>query len=179
LEKSVWLCTARTLAGDLARRRRLAATIYSAEAELASVGPIDTTLAAQFSTVDGAELFTSKLKVALAPAVVTPAWNVIPDLPITFYQMELQRPSFGIYGLDGTFVLQFTVPNTYVDGNLVLTFTSIAVGSVPRLHTYAVPFISDTRTEFRKVIETKNHITAPLDDGTYNLFVNYTMRKYS
>jgi hypothetical protein len=148
------------------------------EAELASGAPINATLAAQLSTVDGAGLFTDNMKAAFALAIVTPAWTVIPDKPITFYQMELLAPAAALYGGDGSLALIFNVPNTYVDGSVSLTFKSIAVGSVPLVHTYAVPFISSSRTEFRKVIETKYHPTAPLDDGAYKLFVNYTMRKY-
>jgi hypothetical protein len=167
------------LAGDLVRRRLLAATIYSVEAELVSGAPINVTLAAQLSTVDGAELFTKSMKRAFAFAVVTPAWTVIPDLLITFYQMELLSPTAALYGGNGNLALIFNVSNTYVDGSVSLTFKSIAVGSVPIVHTYAVPFISSTRTEYPMMIEAKYHPTTPLDDGAYNLFVNYTMRKYS
>jgi hypothetical protein len=100
------------------------------------------------------------------------------DVPITFYQMELLSPAVAIYGLNGSLPFKFNVPNTYVDGSVSLTFKSIAADSVPRVHTYDVPFTSYTRTAFEKVVETQDHPTAPLDDGTYDLFVNYTMRKY-
>jgi hypothetical protein len=173
------LCTARVLSGGLAQRRLLATSIYSLEAELASGAPINATIARQLSTVDGAELFTNNMKAAFALAIVTPAWTVIPDKPIPFHQMQLLSPAVALYGGNGSLSLIFNVPNTYLDGNVSLTFRSIAVGSVPIVHTYAVPFISLTRTEFRKMIETKYHPTAPLDDGAYRLFVNYTMRKYS
>jgi hypothetical protein len=69
------------------------------------------------------------------------------------------------------------VPNTYVEGELNLTFTSIAKGSVPIRQTYDVPLVSYTVTEFTKVLLTKDHPTAPLKDGAYKLFVDYTMRK--
>jgi hypothetical protein len=108
---------------------------------LASGAPINATLAAQLSTVDGAELFVNKVKMSIATSVVTPAWTVIPDRPITFYQMELLSPVTKIYGSNGSLLLLFKVPKTYMDGNVSLTFRSIAVGSVPRVHTYAVPFI--------------------------------------
>jgi hypothetical protein len=150
------------------------------EAVLASGASINASLAAKFSTVDGADLFTNILNKVLAPAVVTAVgWNVIPDKPIVFYQLELLSPSVGIYGLDGSLDVNFLVPNTYVDGSVSLTFSSIAIGSIPLVHTYTVPFVSYTSTEFRTVVETKYHPTAPIDDGTYNVFVNYTMRKYT
>jgi hypothetical protein len=171
---SALLCTARALQGGLARRRLLATTTYSVEAVLASGAPINATLAAQLSTVDGAKLFINKVKMAIATAVITPSWTIIPDRPITFYQMELLSPVTKIYGSNGSLLLLFKVPKTYMDGNVSLTFRSIAVGSVPRVHTYAVPFVGYESTEFRKVIDTKD-----LADGTYNLFVEYVMRKYN
>jgi hypothetical protein len=149
------------------------------EAGLANGAPINTTIAARLSTADGAELFTNELKLALAPALITLKWNIIPDVPIVFYQMELLSPSVRIYGLNGKFVLKFDVPNTFVDGSVSLTFSSITLGAIPLVHTYTVPFISYTSTEFRTVVETKYHPSAPIDDGTYNLFVNYTMRKFN
>jgi hypothetical protein len=127
--------------------------------------------------VDGVKLFTNNMNTAFPSAVIGVIWNVIPDVPIEFFQMELLSPG-GIVGDKGTFLLKFNVPKTYVDGSVALTFKSISAGSVPRVHTYAVPFKSNTITEFSKVVETKHHQTAPLDDGTYILFVNYTMRKY-
>jgi hypothetical protein len=135
-------CTARALDGGLAQRRLLATTIYSIEAGFANGSPLNTTIAARLSTADGAELFTNELKLALAraPALITPAWNIIPDVPIVFYQMELLFPSVRIYGLNGNFVLNFDVPNTYVDGSVSLTFSSITLGAVPLVHTYTVPF---------------------------------------
>jgi hypothetical protein len=174
---SALVCTARVVDGGLARRRLLATTIYSTEAETASGAPINATLAAQLSTVDGSNLFIENASAAFPTAIVAaPAWNVIPDLPIKFYQMELLSPAGDIYGDDGTLLLKF-YSRPYVDGSVSLTFQNIAAGSVPRVHTYAVPLISYTNTEFSKVIDTKSHPTAPLDDGTYNLFVEYTMRK--
>jgi hypothetical protein len=161
-----------------ARRRLLATTIYSAEAETASGAPINATLAAQLSTVDGADLFTKSVSAAFPTAIVAPAWTVIADVPIDFYQMNLLSPAGLIYGADGTLLFKFNVPKPYVDGSVSLTFKSIAAGSIPRVQTYDVPLISYTSTEFTKVIQTKYHPTAPLDDGTYNLFVNYTMRKF-
>jgi hypothetical protein len=178
-QTSALLCVARALEDGLARRL-LATTIYSAEAKLTSGAPINATLAAQLSTVDGAELFVNKVKMSIAALVViTPSWNVIPDRPITFYQMELLSPSTKIYGSNGSLLLLFKVPKTYMDGNVSLAFRSIAVGSVPRVHTYAVPFTGYESKEFRKVIDTKHHPTAPLADGTYNLFVAYAMRKHT
>jgi hypothetical protein len=54
--------------------------------------------------------------------------------------MQLLSPSTAIYGSDGTLLFKMNVPNTYVEGELILTFTSIAEGSVPIRHTYNVPF---------------------------------------
>jgi hypothetical protein len=119
---SALLRTARALEGGLAWRRLLATTIYSSEAVLASGALINATLAAQLSTVDGAELFVNKVKMSIATSIVTPAWNVIPDRPITFYQMELLSPVTKIYGSNGSLLLMFKVPNTYMDGNVSLTF---------------------------------------------------------
>jgi hypothetical protein len=113
----------------------------------------------------------------LLPEKLSLLGNVITDVPITFFQMELLSPVSAIYGLDGSFVLKINMPNTYLDGSLTLTFSSIAVDSNSLVHTYAVPFINYTTMEFQKVIETKDHLKAPLEDGTYNLFVIYTMRK--
>jgi hypothetical protein len=175
---SALVCTARVVDGGLARRRLLATTIYSTEAETVSGAPINATLAAQLSTVDGSNLFTKNMSAAFPTAVVAPAWNVIPDVPLKFYQMELLSPAGGIYGDDGTLLLKF-YSRPYVDGSVSLTFKSIAAGSIPRIHMYAVPLTSYTNTDFSKVIETKHHPTAPLVDGTYNLFVDYKMRKAS
>jgi hypothetical protein len=40
-----------------------------------------------------------------------------------------------------------------------------------------VPLVSYTLTAFTKVLLTKDHPTAPIRDGAYKLFVDYTMRK--
>ena len=175
-------CTARVLNGGLARRRLLVLTEYSVEAALLSGASINASVAATLSTVDGADLFAVKLNAAigasLGPAVVKPAWNVIADVPVNYYQMELLSPSAGLHALNGSFVLKITVPNTYLDGIVALTFQPIANGSDPIVHTYTVPFISYTRTDFMISVNTKDHPTAPLNDGTYELFVDYKMRKY-
>jgi hypothetical protein len=54
--------------------------------------------------------------------------------------MQLVSPSTAIYGSDATLLFKMNVPNTYVEGELTLTFTSIAKGSVPIRHTYNVRF---------------------------------------